>query len=253
MGGPAVSQIDQQVRSASLGAMPQEIRLLDDILLHMNHGLVPLSGARNDRGLNFLAELLLHRAFGSLWRAREDAVCGYPVQSLTLCRAALEDWGTLRYIESHPDEIGFWLRGVLPEIKACGRPPKFSRIWKELGEVGGTVNEAYSVLSKFAHPRDSGLPWLFHADAEKVYFHTGGHFDQGGLRTCLYFLVLVGQPFSERVAQLQFRVLGNPVPDWVGEGKRIYGEVLQFIERVHDEVLTGPEAQGLLRSEPYED
>ena len=203
MHGPALDQIDEQVRSASLKAMPEEIGLLDGILLHMNHGLVPLSGTKNDRGLNLLAGLFIHRAFGSLWRAREDAVCGYPVQSLTLCRAALEDWGTLRYIERHPDETSLWLRGVLAEIETSGRPPKFSKIWNELGELGETATEAYSVLSKFAHPRDTGLPWLFHADVKNTYFHTGGHFDESGLRMCLYFLAVVSQPFLERIAQLQ--------------------------------------------------
>lgn len=250
---PVVSQIDEQVRSASLGAMPEEIRLVDGILWHVYEGLRPLSGAENDRGLNFLAELLLHRAFGSLWRAREDALCGYPLQSLTLCRAALEDWGTLCYIERHPDEIGLWLRGILPEIEASGRPPRFSDIWNELGELGEVVTEAYSALSKFAHPRDSGLRWLFHADVEKVYFHTAGHFDEGGLRMCLYFLVIVAQLFLERTAQLQSRVLGNAIPEWVREGKAISREALPFLQRVRDQVLKSPEAEDILRSEPYED
>jgi hypothetical protein len=233
--------------------MPTEIALLDDILLHMNHGLVPLSGTGNDRRLNFLAGLLLHRAFGSLWRAREDAVCGYPVQTLTLCRAALEDWGTLCYVERHPDDVGLWLRGVLPEIQASGRPPKFSQIWNELGDLGEIANEAYRVLSKFAHPRDTGLPWLFHADVGKVYFHTGGHFDESGLRMCLYFLVVVAQPFLERIAQLQSRVLGDAIVAWVREGKEISERASRFIERVHGQIAGGRAAEGILRSEPYEE
>lgn len=248
-----LDQIDQQVRSASSEAMPKEIRLLDDILLHMNHGMRPLSGATNDRGLNFLAMLLLHRAFGSLWRAREDAVCGYPVQSLALCRSALEDWGTLCYVERHPEKRNVWLRDVLDEVEASEREPKFSEIWKDLGQLQEIAKEAYSILSLFAHPRGVGLPWLYHWDAAKTYFHVGGHFGQRPLQMCLYFLVIVAQPFLERTARLQSRVLGEAISEWVERGNEITKEASAFLERVHGEILKDLEAAGVSRSETRED
>ena len=61
--------MDQQTKQRSLAAMPREIAILDEILVHLNHGMHPLSGRPHDRGLNFLISLLLVRAFVSL-RAR---------------------------------------------------------------------------------------------------------------------------------------------------------------------------------------
>lgn len=244
----AVDLIDQDVRRASLAAMPKEIGILDDILLHINHGLSPLSGVTSDRGLNFLGMLLLNRAFGSLWRAREDAVCGYPVQSLTLCRAALEDWGTLFYVERHPETRNLWLRDVLEEVEAPGREPPFKEIWDDLGDLGEKANEAYSVLSLFSHPRGRGLQWLYHWDAETTYFHCGGHFARRDLEVCLYFLVTVGQIFLERTAQLQFRVLGDAISEWVRRGNQISAEASTFLDRVHAEMLSKLEDAGLART-----
>jgi len=249
MRDPALDQTDQQVRRDSLAAMPREIRLLDDILLHMNHGMASLSGASNDRGLDFLAMLLLHRAFGSLWRAREDAVCSYPIQALTLCRAALEDWGTLCYIEHHPETRNLWLRDVLEEIEVSGREPRFKDIWTDLGKLGERPDEAYAVLSLFSHPRGRGLPWLYHADARTTYFHVGGHFDQRDLSVCLYFLVTVAQPFLERIAQLQFRVLGDAVLEWVQQGNEMTKEASAFLDRIHAQILEDLEAARVSGSE----
>jgi hypothetical protein len=233
--------------------MPEGIRLLDDILLHMNHGMAPLSGVTNDRGLDFLAMLLLHRAFGSLWRAREDAVCGYPVQSFVLSRAALEDWGTLCYVERHPETRELWLRDVLDEVEASGREPRFKEIWRDLGPLGERADEAYSVLSLFAHPRGRGLPWLYHWDATKTYFHVGGHFDRRALDMCLYFLVTVAQPLLERIAQLQFRVLGDAILEWVQRGNELTKEASAFLDRIHGEILKDIEAARASASEPNED
>jgi len=217
--------------------MPKEIALFDGILVHVNHGIHPLSGKAHDRGLNFLALLLISRAFGSLWRAREDAVCGYPVQCLTLCRSALEDWGTVLYVERHPDLRGLWLRGVLEEVQTAGKLPRFKDIWADLGQLGQRAEEAYGVLSLFSHPRDRGLPWLYHWDPETTYLHVGGHFDQRDLTVCLYFLIVVAQMFLERAAQLQFRVVGDVDAEWVRRGNEISEEASTFMNRVHDDVM----------------
>ena len=247
-----LEQIDQQVRSASLAAMPEEIRLVDDILLHMNHGMSLLPGISNDTSVNLLAVLLLHRAFGSLWRAREDAACGYPVQSFALCRAALEDWGTLWYVERHPETRNLWLRDVLEEVEAPGQVPSFRDIWDDLGGLGTMAKEAYSVLSLFSHPRGRGLPWLYHLDAEKGYFHTGGYFDRRGLERCLFCLVTVAQLFLERIRQLQCRVLGEASLEWVQRANEISKEGAEFIDRVSGEILKELETDGSSSPETHE-
>ena len=82
-----LDQMDAEIRSRSLAAMPQEIALLDDLILLMNSGTALLTGTKHDQGLNFLAGILIGRAFNTLWRAREDLVYGYSIQSMALCRA----------------------------------------------------------------------------------------------------------------------------------------------------------------------
>jgi hypothetical protein len=230
--------MDQQTKQRSLAAMPQEIAILDEILVHLNHGMHPLSGRPHDRGLNFLISLLLVRAFVSLRRAREDALCGYPVQSLALSRAALEDWGTCIYVEKNPDKRGLWLRGVLHEVEQEGQPPKFKTIWNEVsGGLGAQAREAYGVLSLFAHPRDTGLPWLYHWDPDTTYLHWDGHFEPKNLKVCLYFLVSISQMLLERVAQLQFRVLAAVDEQWLAEGLEISARAGKFMDQVHGETV----------------
>lgn len=234
---PALELLDQEARHKAYAAMPKEIELLDHVILQINHGLAKLSGHRHDRGLNFLASLLLDRSFGTLWRAREDAVRGYPIQSLMLCRAALEDWATLLYCERHPDGIGLWLGDVLEEWPVAGRPPRFKVIWDDLGDMGQRMEEIYGVLSEFAHPRATGFKWLYHWDAENTYLHAGAHFDQRNLRTCLYFLLGTSQALLERIAQLQFRVLGHADAAWVEQGLEVSSDVGTYMDHVHDDVL----------------
>jgi len=248
-----LEQIDQQVRSASLAAMPEEIRLLDDILLHMNHGMVPFSGVSNDRGLNLLPVLLLHRAFGSLWRARESTICGYPIQSLTLCRTALEDWGTLCYVQRHPERRNLWLRDVFEEVGDPGQAPSFRDIWDDLGELGQAAKRAYSILSLFAHPRGRGFRWLYHSDAETVYFHTGGYFDQRALERCLFTIIPVAQSFLEPIRELQCRVLGDANPEWVRRANDMSKEGAEFIDRVSGEILKDVETDAGSSPQMYED
>ena len=245
MSGPAIDATDAEARQASLTAMPSEIAILDDLIVHINNGLARLSGFPNDRGLNFLGMLLVNKAFGSLWRAREDAICGYPVQSLTLCRAALEDWGTLFYVERHPETTNRWLQDVVEEVQAGRRPPSFKDICNDLGDLGQKAYKAYGVLSLFPHPRSGGLPWLYDWDKDKVYFHTGGHFDRRTLEVCFYFLIIVAQLFLERIAQLQLRVLGDAVSKWVERGNEISSQAGAFVDRVHDETLARLQAAGL--------
>jgi hypothetical protein len=230
---PALDQLDAGTRQLSYSAMPKEIELLDDLIIHLNRGTSILRGSKHDRGLNFLSALLVTRAFNSLWRGREDAVCGYPVQSLFLCRGALEDWGTLVWVESHPDDVDKWLWAILSEVeRPTEPPPKFDAIWRWLGDQGKIPGERYGILSKFAHPKSIGLRWLIHFDPESTTFHYGGNFDQRSLRICLFFLVEVAQAFFERVTRLQERWLGQPSGQWVEEASNLSDRALEFVKRV---------------------
>ena len=218
----SLDQMDEKVRRQSFASSEELIQMSDDILLHINHGMALLSGHKHDRGLNLLSFLLINHAFNSLWRAREDAVTGYPVQSLTLCRAALEDWATLRWVEIHPETADRWLWAILPELQ---RPkvsrPRFEKIWKKLGDDGLIPSQYYDALSKFAHPMSIGLGWLVHFDPANTYFHCGGHFDPEDLITCLSCQIELGQAFFERVAQVQFRMLGSVERSWLERGKQL--------------------------------
>jgi hypothetical protein len=235
---------DEEVRQESLAAMPDEIRLLDDVILHLNHGAAVFSGREHDDGLNLLSALLISRAFNSLWRAREDAVCGYPVQSLSLCRGALEDWGTLIWVELHPTEVDKWLWAVLPEVeRPAGVPPTFDAIWKELDELGKIPAEAYDALSKFAHPKSIGLRWLVEADTDFTHIHFGPHFDAHGFKICLFFLMQVAQAFFERVARLQERLVGKPEQEWLAEGRRLSHDATRFIDGVATDAMSMKERQ----------
>jgi hypothetical protein len=232
-----VEAVDAKVRGSSEAAMPTEISLLDDLLLHLNHGMTPLNAQPHDRGLNFLVSLLLVRTFNSLWRAREDAVTGYPVQSLALCRGALEDWVTACYVEKHRDRCDRWLVGILPEHAAAKPPVDFETMFKEIGgDVGDKARETYSVLSKFTHPDGRGMRWLMHWDPETTYLHFGGHFDDRALRFCLYFLLVQAQMSMERVAQLQHRVLNSVDAKWLERGNYLTDLGLAFINHVHREL-----------------
>ncbi len=235
--GPTLDQIDASVRSKSQSAMAADIRLLDDLILHINHGTSLLTGHKHDRGVSLLMGLLLNRAFNSLWRAREDAVCGYPGECLSLCRSALEHWTVARWVDLHPDDRDLWLWAILREkSRPSNRPPSIGKMLKDLGDLGKTPREMYDVLSKFAHPRSVGLRWVIHFDSEDTYFHAGGHFDVHDLSVCLYFLVGVSQACLEPVARLQNRMLGKVDDEWLTEGKAISVKVEESLRRFESEV-----------------
>jgi hypothetical protein len=227
--------------------MGTQIQLLDDLILHINHGTALLTGRKHDRGLNFLIGLLLNRAFNSLWKAREAAVCGYPGECLTLCRSALEHWATARWVELHPRTRNRWLWAILEEVKQpAKRPPSIDQMLKELGDrgLGETPKAMYNWLSKFAHPKSIGLGWVIHHDPDSTYFHAGGHFDQHGLRMCLYFLMGTTQACLEPIARLQHRMVGEVDADWLQKGKELSDRAEGFVRRVEEEVVEEAEKIG---------
>lgn len=244
MGDASVEELDATIRKQSYQSMPKEIALLDRLILHINQGLAKLTGIQHDRGQNFLIGLLLNRAFNCLWRAREDAVLGYGGECLTLCRSGLEHWITARWVEGHSESTDRWLWAILPELpRPTERPPTIDAMLKELGDQGETPRIMYDTLSKFAHPRSIGLRWVIHFDEQSTYFHAGPHYDEHGLRVCLYFLMGVAQAFFNPVAGLQNRMLGSVDAEWLEEALRLSEPAGEFLRRVEDEVSV--DAKGL--------
>jgi len=99
-------------------------------------------------------------------------------------------------------------------------------MWKATGESELAARDAYDVLSKFAHPRGTGLRWLIHFDVESTFFHFGPYFDLRDLRTTLFFLLLIGQGLLDHVAQLQSRALGKSTRSGSGSGWNSLGELI---------------------------
>lgn len=231
----SLEKLDASIRSQSMVAASAEIEILDNLILHINHGTAMLSGTKHDRGLSLLLGIFLNRAFNSLWRAREDAVTGYTAESLTLCRAALEHWTAASWVELNPDTTDRWLWAIVEEVDQPEEwPPTTNEMLKDLGELGEAPVELYDMLSKYAHPKGLGLRSLIHFDTESTYFHAGGHFDEGSLKLCLYFLIGVAQACLEPVARLQSRMLSEADPGWLADGLKLSepaAELLRLTER----------------------
>jgi hypothetical protein len=234
---PSLDAIDAEVRRISHEAMGKSIDLLDRLILHINHGKAALTGSRHDRGRDFLIGVLLSRAFNSLWRAREDAVCGYYPESLTLCRSAAEHWLAVKWLELHPEPTDRWLWAILEEVP---RPedliPKVGSMFAEV-DPDGLNKRIYDMLSKFVHPRGTGLRWMIHWDETSTYFHVGGHFDERNLRTCLYFLIIYAQACLRPTAALLERMLGSIDEKWLNDGVDISKEARSFVESVETEII----------------
>lgn len=232
---------DKEIHDKSLAAMPQEIQLLDELILLMNNGTALLSGTDHDRGLNFLAGVLIGRAFNSLWRAREDLLSGYPVQCMTLCRAALEDWATLIWVEIHPKNVNMFLWAIYEDQYERPKhfPPKFEAIWKELGDLGKIPAVMYDTLSKFAHPKSIGLRWMVGFDEKNTTFHYGPQFDLFYLKIGLFNLIQVTQAFGERIARLQDRMLGKVDQPWLEIGRALSARAIGTIDQMYKDFGAG--------------
>ena len=233
----SLEQMDLAARRQIEAQAPDGFALVDKIILLLNRGTALLSGTDHDRDLNLLTGLLANRAFNSLWRARQDAAHGYSVQALTLCRAAMEDWGPLVWLEQNPDTTDRWLWAVLDEVaQPTQRPPSFATIWKNL-DSPELLASSYDTLSKFAHPKGIGLRWLVHFDEQSTYFHYGPHVSDRDIRTTLFFLVVVAQGFLGAVERLQRRMLGEVETEWREQAATVTQRAHDFVSHLYDEVL----------------
>ncbi len=233
---PSLQEIAEQSRRQSLTQREKEFRLLDALLVHGNDGTADLSGKRHDEGVNFLKILLLTEAFNNMWMGREAAVTGYPVQAMALCRCALEDWATLGWVDKHPDDENRWLWDIYEEYEQpTDYAPKFKAMFDELGESGRVGQEAYETLSKFAHPRSTGLRWLIHAEGGNTYFHAGSYFSLVDLDTNLYFLIMIAQMLLSPVADVQ-EVFNHFDEKWIHRGQQLTTETTETLIRMNQSI-----------------
>ncbi len=242
---PSIEEVDAEVAAKAFRECGADIQLLDDFIGLINNGAALVTGRPIQRDINLITLLLLTRSVNSLWRAREDAVHGYPVQSLTHVRASLENWGTISYCEAHPDRMETWLRGLDGVSDGKPWPPGFNDLWAALdAQLGDKAREAYGVLSLFAHPRDGALRWLFHAKSSKTMFKTGGFFDRDDLNFCLYFATTIAQLFLKNIGGLQARMLNAPNAAWAEEANAVTARGHEFLARMNEYVASSVASAG---------
>jgi hypothetical protein len=235
LASPRIEDLEREVRERALQAAARDLELADRALIHVNHGLVPISGQKRGYGARLVRLLAVTGAFNSLRWAKEVAVCGYPPESLTLVRAALERWGTAKYVEKHPGEAYRWLTA---SDNREDWPPRFDRIWAEMeDDIKDTAKSAYGVLSEFAHPRAGGLPHLVDWDEALTYFHLGPHWDQDAFEACLYFVLTVTQLFYRVVGNLQVECLGSVSEEWGEKALQLTDEMAAYVDRHAANVL----------------
>lgn len=238
MQNPVFESIDQAVRDSSLAAMPKEISVVDDILTHANDGVAALawswsSGAVGERSPEFLTILFISRAFKSLWRAREDAVCGYPVQCLALCRTAFEDFAAMSYIEQHPEKRQVWLQAIFPKTEWPGQEPRPKELLDDYCRAAPVNRQFYHMLSEYVHPTGGQLSHHFDWTT-----HMAGLFDRRELKMCLMWLMMIAPLLLGALAPLRNRVLGEPVSEWDRRTDEISEEAQMPLGRLVDELLT---------------
>ena len=150
-------------------------------------------------GERFLRALLVSRAVGSLRCASLCAAAGYRTQALTLARAALEDYATIRWVIRQPEDSELWLWEIVDGLEEPERrPPPFRTMFERLGEeepaFRDVLKNVYGRLSEAAHPRAPGLLWNveFSAGSEGAK-HTADlspTFHEGATAACIHYLLL---------------------------------------------------------------
>ena len=154
-----VRAAEDSVRRATFEAFRSEVAALEDAL-----GLT-LSGVEGQElslDHTFLRALLVSRAVGSLRCAWLSAAAGYRTQALTLARAALEDYATVRWVMERPEDSELWLWEIVDGLQEPDRRPPpfgtmFERVGEEVPEFTEVLKDVYGRLSEAAHPRARGL------------------------------------------------------------------------------------------------
>jgi hypothetical protein len=229
-----ISALEQKCRKSSLEAMPEEIRLLDEVLLHTRHGIGMPAEFGEDLPRDFLEMTLLSRALGSCWRAREDALCGYYLQCYVLCRAAFEDVVTFVYVQSCPDKAILWVRDSFPDIEAPGRVPRFREMWAHLDDaqpgLGERFKDFYGILSEYTHPRHRGLQSLWELDTkpsgeETHRFWMLSRWNPDNLKGCLGVVLYMAGMLMGNVEVRHRRFRGKPISEWAQRANELVEEI----------------------------
>ena len=246
---PTLEDGDKRSRLEIEGLETRGFRILDELLLVIQHGTARCSGHPHDRGLNFLTGLLFVRAFNTLWRARQDLAHGYPIQALMLARAVFEDWVAALWVEASPDRLPLFLSAILDEvdepIDERGKPrrvPQVDRMIDELGEASAGARVTYDLLSKFAHPRGKSLRWQFSADEANLNLRAGSYIDHGDVSVTLYFLIDVAAPLLAPLGRLQDRWIGGDDPEWALRAVAAAQAGFEYTNELLDEIQAAADA-----------
>ena len=154
-----VRAAEDAVRRATLEAFSDEVVVLEEAL---GITLVAVSDQELPLDHTFLRALLVSRAIGSLRCAWLSTAVGYRTQALTLARAAIEDFATIRWVMEKPEDSELWLWEMVDGLdEPSRRPPRFTTMFERLGaqdlEFKDVLKEVYGRLSEAAHPRSPGL------------------------------------------------------------------------------------------------
>ena len=120
----SLEEQDARVLAQSRTAMSAKIAILDELIISLNHGTVVLAGWKHDDGHQFLLGLMVATAFNHLYRARQDALNGYPVASMALTRAA---WETFVARSGSWSALTSTTSGPQTSSRRSGRPASMSR------------------------------------------------------------------------------------------------------------------------------
>ena len=219
-----IEEDDARVAVESLGLLGDSFRVLDDVLIHLNHGCALLAGKDHDRGPHLAAILLLARAWNSLWRARVDIASGYYVQSLVLCRAAYEDFGVLEYLSENAEDAGLWLKGVTAPAAEFNTLP-FSKIWPVVERRLAAAGAVYGELCTMAHPTGASLHGSVNVDADGWIVRAGPKFDGEDANVALRYALMIALQLFTPLERLHVSMLGDFDREWQTEGKPLVDKV----------------------------
>lgn len=242
----SLAEMEEQAQAAALEAHRAEFDLVGELLLLVNQGTAAMSGVPHDRGVNFLVGILCVRAFNTLIGARDQLVRGYPVQAMTLARAALEDWVAAEWVTAVPERAALFLSAFFSEVEhpvdAKGRPawvPSFDNQLTELpSELQAEPRLVYRELSDFGHPRGLSLRQQITVDysSGEMTVSAGGRYERGITVAGLFHLVRIASGLLPTVEKLQTRWRGEADRDWQVRSIAAVSRAHEYLRRVIDEI-----------------
>ncbi len=186
---------------------------------------------------------LIMRAFNNIWRARDCAIDGYPVQGIILLRAALEDQAAATWIQRYPENEDLWLASMFSDVPQPldrrGKPRRFPSIDAMLSELNDDdLRGIYSALSKVAHPRSAALSWQIEvSSAGNPGIRIGPRVDQEDLRRVLAFVIWIEVIGFDLLQRLQDEWLPNGIDAvWQDQLKPLVDDGIALLSSVLKEL-----------------